>query len=136
MDKGLFIIDGRLEEKISFQTAEKALDAELAKITSELISEKELTIVQQKTESALVFSEMNIANRALNLAYFEMIGGAELINKQIESYRSVTREKILSVAKNIFRQENESVLYYKTKEEKNEQNNRACIATSRKDYSA
>ena len=61
---------------------------------------------------------MNIANRALNLAYFEMIGGAELINKQIESYRSVTREKILSVAKNIFRQENESVLYYKTKEEK------------------
>lgn len=102
LDKGLFIIDGRLEEKISFQTAEKALDAELAKITSELISEKELTIVQQKTESALVFSEMNIANRALNLAYFEMIGGAELINKQIESYRSVTREKNSQCCKKYF----------------------------------
>lgn len=118
LDKGLFIIDGRLEENISFETAEKALDNEIAKITSELISEKELTIVQQKTESALVFSEMNIANRALNLAYFEMIGGAELINKQIDAYRSVTKEKILSVAKNIFRQKNESVLYYKTKEDK------------------
>ncbi|MBS1763368.1 MAG: insulinase family protein [Bacteroidetes bacterium] len=118
LDKGLFIVDGRLHENVSFESAEKALDIEIANLTTELITEKELTIVQQKTESALVFSEMNIANRALNLAYFEMIGDASLLNKQIEQYRNVTREEIRQVARKIFFTENESVLYYKMKEAK------------------
>ena len=64
------------------------------------------------TESTLVFSEVNIGNRALNLAYFEMIGSAEKINNQLQQYEVVTANNVQQVAKTIFKKENESSIYY------------------------
>ena len=71
-----------------------------------------MKIVKQKTESALIFSEVNIGNRALNLAYFEMIGGAEKINKQLQQYEAVNSNDVQQVAKTILKKENESSIYY------------------------
>ena len=66
-------------------------------------------------ESGLVFGDMNHASRALNLAYFEMLGDAEYANRQIEFYRNVTADQIRRNAQEIFREENSSVLYYHSK---------------------
>ncbi len=112
LDESLFIIEGHLNDNIKMEDAEKGIDEQLSKIMTEMISERELTIVKQKTESALVFSEIGIANRALNLAYFEMLGDVNLINGQLETYGKITREQILETAKEIFCTENESVMYY------------------------
>jgi predicted Zn-dependent peptidase len=51
----------------------------------------------------------------MNLAYFELLGNAELINKEIDCYRKVTPEQIKSVAKQLFKHENRSELHYLSK---------------------
>jgi zinc protease len=84
----------------------------LNKVINQGVSEMELNIVKQKTESALQFSEMNIGNRALNLAYFEMIGNVEIINHQMENYNRVTVDDIQRIAAEVMREQNESVMYY------------------------
>src|SRR5688572_7802671 len=111
LDASLVVAEGKLIKGVSFATAEAALDEELNKIMEEEIPERELRKVRQKAESGLVFGEMNHANRALSLAYFEMLGDASMINEQVDNYRSVTATQIKQTAKEIFRESNASVLY-------------------------
>ncbi len=117
LDESLFVIEGHLNDEVAMDVAEREIDNELHRISNELVSEKELTIVCQKTESALVFSEIGIANRALNLAYFEMLGDVNLINNQLDTYSKITREQIKDVAATLFVPTNESVLYYLAKKQ-------------------
>lgn len=111
-DKGMFVISGKPAHGITMQDAEAAIEEELEKIKADEVEEKELKKVQHKIESALEFSEMNIMNRALNLAIFELFGNAELVNHEAEKYLSVTPEQIKEQANYIFRKENCSTLYY------------------------
>ena len=57
---------------------------------------------------------MNIANRALTLCYYEMLGDAADANLQAEKYNNVTTADIQNIAGNILREENASVLYYQS----------------------
>jgi zinc protease len=109
------VAEGKLVKGVDFVAAEKALDEEIAHLVNEKITERELNKVRQKAESGLVFGEMNHDNRALNLAYFEMLGDAAMVNEQVASYRNVTSEQIQQTAREIFREENSSVLYYSAK---------------------
>jgi zinc protease len=115
LDKSLVVAEGKLVKGVSMSDAEAALDEEILKLTSEKVEERELTKVRQKAESGIIFGEMTHANRALNLAYYEMLGDAHLSNEQISAYRNVTAGDISMVAKDIFRNENSSVLYYYSK---------------------
>ena len=72
----------------------------------------ELERVQNKFESAQIFGYTNHINLARNLAYYEILGNANFINKEVELYRSVTPEQLQQVAKNIFVKEKCSSLYY------------------------
>ncbi len=51
-------------------------------------------------------------NKAMNLAYFEMLGDAAMINGEVAEHNSVTPDEIRSVARRIFRRENSSTLLY------------------------
>jgi zinc protease len=51
------------------------------------LTAKELQKVKNKIESNLIFSELNILNKAMNLAYFELVEDANLINKEAQFYR-------------------------------------------------
>lgn len=112
LDNSLIIVEGKPLPEIKIEEADKAIEQEIEKITTSEISEKELLKVQQKTESSLTFGEMNIANKALNLCYFEMLGDAQKINLQKEKYRNVTSQQIKQVAANVFRKTNCTTLYY------------------------
>ena len=79
------------------------------------ISPQELQKLKNKSETALVFSEVNILNKAINLAFFEVIGNADLINEEAERYQRVTTDDIQRVAMDIFTHENCSKLVYKAK---------------------
>jgi predicted Zn-dependent peptidase len=114
-DKGMFVISGKPAKNVAIQDAEKAIEVELEKIKSELVDEKELKKVQNKVESTLEFSEMNIMNKALNLAVSELFGDADLANHEAEKYLAVTPQQIKEQANNIFRKENCSTLYYLAK---------------------
>jgi predicted Zn-dependent peptidase len=111
MDKGLFTVTGRLIKGITMDVAEKAINEELKKIQKN-IEVSELEKVKNKIEATLIFSEMNVLNKAMNIAYNELLGNADLINTEIDRYRAVSVEMIKEQAHNIFREENCSTLYY------------------------
>jgi zinc protease len=112
LDNGLLAIEGKLVKGVKMDTAEKAVNEELEKIKNELISETELTKVKNKTESTIAFEDMSVMNRANSLAFYELLGDAELMNQELEKYNAVTTEDILDEARNIFKDENSNTLYY------------------------
>ncbi|MFA6925123.1 MAG: pitrilysin family protein [Bacteroidales bacterium] len=115
IDEGLFIISGKLVGGVKMEYAENLIKEELDKISTEFVKEKELQKVKNKIEANLVFSEMNILDKAMNLAYCELLGDANLFNDEIKKYLSVTKQHIKKTAQTIFKESNCSTLYYLSK---------------------
>jgi zinc protease len=112
LDRGMFILEGKPLENISIEQAEAALWEELEKVKNEEIPADELTKVQNKTESTMVFSEMSLLDKAMNLASFELLGDAEMLNEETFKYLAVTADQIRDAAVRIFRKDNSSTLVY------------------------
>jgi zinc protease len=115
LDPSLVIIDAKPTEGVSLEAIEKDIWAELDMLKNEPIAERELQKLKNKMESQQTFSDASALNKAMNLAFYELMGDAQLINKEIEHYKAVTVGDIQRVARQIFRKENGSVLYYKAK---------------------
>ncbi|WP_432713667.1 M16 family metallopeptidase [Pedobacter sp.] len=112
IDEGLFVIEGKLVEGVSVASAEAAIWIELERIKNELVSINEMTKVQNKSESIMVFAEMSLLDKAMNLAYYELLGDADLLNTEINRYLAVTAEQIQQAAQKTFVKEQCSTLYY------------------------
>jgi zinc protease len=110
-DNGLITIEGKLVKGVAMKDAEAALNEEITKF-QQGISEKELEKVKNKTESMLAFEDMGLMNRASNLAMYELLGDADLINKELAQYQAVTAEQIVAESKTIFAETNCNTLYY------------------------
>ncbi|MEO9023158.1 MAG: pitrilysin family protein [Ginsengibacter sp.] len=114
IDPGLIYISGELSKGVSIEEGEKAVLAELEKIKNELVSENELQKVKNKTESMLAFEDISLMNRADSLANYELLGDANLMNTELQSYQAVTREEILEECRIVFTDNNCSTLYYRS----------------------
>ncbi len=112
-DAGLICIDGKLVKGVSLEAAEAAVDAELEKLQSKGVSATELEKVKNRTESTLAFEDMSIMNRAASLAYYELLGDAQLMNTELERYQVITAEEIQAESRRIFRDNNSHTLYYR-----------------------
>jgi predicted Zn-dependent peptidase len=115
IEDGLFVITGKLMKGVAMADAEAALQQEIDKICNSIIGAKELQKVKNRVEAMMAFSEMRVLDKAMNLAYYELLGDAGLVNTLVEKYASVTTAEVLTEAKNIFRPENCSTLYYVAK---------------------
>ena len=111
-DAGLLAIDGKLIKGVKMEDAEKAIEEELQKMKAELVSEAELEKVKNKTESLMAFEDVPLMSRASSLANYELLGDADLMNKELEHYHAVTAKDIQQECKNIFIENNCSTLYY------------------------
>ena len=111
-DAGLVVIEGKLVKGIKMEDADKAVEAELEKLKTILIDEKELQKVKNKTEAALAFEDMSVMNRANSLATYELLGNANLMNEELDKYHAVTAENIRAYSKQIFDISNSNTLYY------------------------
>jgi predicted Zn-dependent peptidase len=114
-DKGLYMVSGKLSKNISIDQARQAIWKELDRLRQEPVPEKELEKVKNKVEANHVLAQMNYLNMAQELATWENIERAELINEQLEYYRSVSAEDIRKTACQLFRTENCSQLNYLAK---------------------
>ena len=94
------------------EDAEAAVNEELIKLQNEGISQRELDKVKNKTESMMAFEDMTITNRAASLAMYELMGDADLINKELNRYQAVTADEIKTESKIIFDVNNSNTLYY------------------------
>ena len=115
VDPGLLVIEGKLVKGISMAVAEKAVLEEVEKIKNEILDAKELQKVINKTESVICFEDMSIMNRAHSLAYYELLGDADLMNKELGMYQRVTPNMIQRTAQRIFQDNNRNTLYYYSK---------------------
>lgn len=114
LDEGLFVIEGKLSEGITMETAEQAVWKELREIAEQPVSETELTKVKNKSESIMVFAEMSLLDKAMNLAYYELLGDAAGLNSEIDKYLAVDAAALQAAAARTFVPAQCSTLYYLT----------------------
>lgn len=115
-DAGIMVIEGKLVQGVDIKKADEAVEAELKKLQESGITEAELEKVKNKTESAMAFEDMSVMNRAASLAMYELLGDADLINKELDKYHEVTAEDILQQSRVIFDPNNCSTMFYLRKE--------------------
>lgn len=93
-DAGLLHISGKPSAGVSLEQAEAAVRQELEELKSGLVGEQELEKVKNKFESTQIFGNINYLNVATNLAWFELTGEAEDIDREVDNYRAVTAEQL------------------------------------------
>lgn len=111
-DAGLLTIEGKLVKGVDMKEADKAVEEELTKMKEELIEEKELQKVKNKTESMIAFEDMSVMNRANSLAIYELLGDAGLMNHELEKYNAVMAKDIQAESRIIFDENNSNTLHY------------------------
>jgi zinc protease len=112
VENGLLAIEGKLVKGVKMEEAEKAIEEELDKMKNEAVSNEELQKVKNKTESMMAFEDMSVMNRANSLAFYELLGDANLMNTELGKYHAVTAEDILKECRIIFDEANSNTLYY------------------------
>lgn len=100
MDYSVFALFALPLGETTLDTLLSEMDEEVAKMQNELISERDHQKLINQFENQFVNSNSSIAGIASSLAtYYLLYGDVNLINKEIEIYRSITREDIQAVAK-------------------------------------
>lgn len=114
IDPGQIVISGRLKGGISFDQAEGEIDRVVKELLESGPTAEELEKVKNQAEATLEFGEVELMNRATNLAFAALSGDPELVNRESEMIRHVTANDIVRVSRDVMRDENSSVLYYRS----------------------
>lgn len=112
IDDGMFVVKGKLSTDTSVEKGEQALKEELMKIIEEGVSEKELTKIKNVVQTSNTMQEMMVSAKSFSLSYYRLLGDIDLVNKEQAIIDSITTDEIQEIAREIFRDENSSVLYY------------------------
>ncbi|MDR6560283.1 MULTISPECIES: pitrilysin family protein [unclassified Arcicella] len=113
LDPGLMVLQGNLNKGISIEEGDAAIQDVLDDFLKNPVSEEELTKVKNQAESTLVFSEVELLNRAMNLAFAANAGNVEYANEESSKIQAVTVDDISAQAKSILTKENCSTMYYR-----------------------
>ena len=112
---GLPLGDNTLDDLVS------EMDEEIVKIQGQLISERDYQKLQNKIENGFVNSNASIEGIANSLArYYMLYDDTNLINTEIDIYRSITREEIKDVANKYLNPNQRLVLEYLPETKENE----------------
>jgi predicted Zn-dependent peptidase len=115
LENGLLVVEGKILPTIKPEDADAAIVKELELMKTEKVSELELEKVKNKIESMIAFEDLNLLNRANNLAFYELLGDAENMNKEFDNYNRVTVDDVQRYANEILHDSNCSTLYYLAK---------------------
>jgi len=122
-DYGQYVVFGLPLGETELDTLVSEVDEEIVKLQEELISQREYEKLQNQFENRFVNSNSSVAGIASSLATYQMLyGDTDLINEEIEIYRSITREDIKRVANKYLNPNQRLVLEYLPKKDSEEQN--------------
>tara|TARA_R110001592_G_scaffold52046_4_gene159625 strand:- start:538 stop:1875 length:1338 start_codon:yes stop_codon:yes gene_type:complete len=117
-DPGMALMFGITNMGVSIDDLEAAIDAEVEKVQTELISDDEFQKLKNQIENDMISQNSKIEGVAESLANYSVYyGDANLINTEVERYLKVTKEDIKRVANEYFRKDNRVVLHYLPKSE-------------------
>lgn len=113
-DYGVYLIGALPMGDTSLETIGNTIDEEIGKLQTDLISEDEYQKLQNTMENDFVNSNDNQEGIAHSLAsFYTLYGGqTDLINKELEIYKSITREEIREVANKYLRKDERVELDY------------------------
>lgn len=112
-DYGIYFIYGIPMQGFTSADLVKEIDEEIAKLQTELISERDFQKLQNIFEKQYVDENATVEGLAHNLAtYYLLYGDVSLINSNIDIYRSITREEIREVAKKYLNKNQRLILDY------------------------
>ena len=114
IDPGLLVISGRVRDGVDLSDAERAVDEILKEVLNKGVMEDELEKVKNQAVSTIEFGEVEVTNRAMALAFAALSGNTNLVNTEKQELEAVTVKDIHNAATRILREENSSVLYYKS----------------------
>ncbi|GAB6012239.1 M16 family metallopeptidase [Viscerimonas tarda] len=112
-DYGAYIVFGLPMSGKTSEDIVKGIDEEILKLQTELISQKEYEKLQNKIENNFVRQNSTLEGVASSLAtYYMLYKDVNLINKEIDIYRSITREEIRDIANKYLNPNQRLVLDY------------------------
>ncbi len=112
-DYGAYVVGGLPVGENPLESLVGQIDEEITKMQMELISERDFEKLQNKFENRFVNANSSLAGIASSLTnYYLLYGNTNLINEEIDIYRSITREEILEVAKKYLNPNQRVVLEY------------------------
>mgnify|MGYP001967976790 FL=1 len=112
-DYSMYVIFGLPLGENTLDDLVSEMDEEIIKIQDQLISERDYQKLQNKIENAFVSSNASVEGIANSLArYYMLYDDTNLINTEIDIYRSITREEIKDVANKYLNPNQRLVLEY------------------------
>lgn len=113
LDTGLLVVQGNLNAGVSLPEADAAVEAELQALVEQNVTEIELNKVKNQAESTLAFAEVELLNRAMNLAFAANAGNADLVNQEAAKIQAVTIDDLHTTAAKVLDKTNSSTMYYR-----------------------
>ncbi|GAB3896339.1 M16 family metallopeptidase [Spirosoma agri] len=116
IDPGLLVVQGTLNAGVTLEEADAAVEAILQEFVEQAVPDDELAKVKNQAEATLAFSEVELLNRAMNLAFAANAGDPDLVNQEAALIQSVNPDDVQASAREVLRKENSSTLYYRRAE--------------------
>jgi zinc protease len=117
LDPGMLVVEGKLVEGKTMADANAAVEREMQLLVEKGVTDAELQKAKNKIEAMISFEDMSLLSRANNLAFYELLGDAEMINQELGKYQEVTAPFLQETARTVLRPENSSTLFYLRKQE-------------------
>lgn len=112
IDKGLFIVEGKITEGVSFDAAEEAIFEIIEDIAKHGLSESELQKVKNKAITSNLFAKTSVLNKAMSLCYAYRLGNPDLINSETELMKNISTDQIKQICETYIMNKQHSVLKY------------------------
>lgn len=117
-DYGVYALFGLPLGEVTLETLLAEMDEEIVKIQTDLITERDYQKLQNQFENQFVNSNSSVSGIANSLArYYMLYGDVNLINNEIEIYRSITKEDMRDVAKKYLNPNQRVVVEYLPKKD-------------------
>jgi len=112
LDPGLLMIEGKTTNGVGLEKAESAVWELIHNFKRDAFSQEELTKVKNKAESTLVFSELELLNRSMSLAFAANMGDPDQVNTEADQIQAVQKEEVMAQTDAILSEKNASVIRY------------------------
>lgn len=113
-DPGLLFFYGKLMDGVDIHKAEDEVVGVIDRLKRELPAVEEMEKVKNRYESTTLMSNLNILNKAVNLAMYELQGDAGLINHEIDNYQLISPDEVTDAVCRYITETNCTTLYYKS----------------------
>jgi len=112
VDPGLLLIEGKLEEGLDYETATESIRVAIDEGLLELTDQK-LEKIKNKIKTNLMLSEVNMLNKVISLAYFEMLDNIDLINTEGKIYNEMEKSELIRSTRQYLNFDKANILEYR-----------------------